>query len=178
MTTQIALLRAINLRSHNKVSMASLRESVEALGYADVRTHLQSGNVVFTSAGTPAQAEREIADRLAQDLGLEIPVLVRTRDELAAVVEANPLGDVASNPARLFVTFLSGSADSKRVRELDPSAYEPDLFHVGVREIYAWHPEGVRMSRLTNAFWEKRLGVTATARNWNTVTRLLALAGG
>jgi uncharacterized protein (DUF1697 family) len=177
MASHVALLRGINVGGHNRIAMAQLRELLQALGYEDVRTHLQSGNAVFATAGTPPeQAAREIEDQIARSLGLGVRVVVRTRDELAEVVAANPLGEVASDPARLLVTFLSAAPERGLLGELAPADFEPDVFAVGAREIYVWHPDGVRATRLTNAFWEKRLGVTATARNWNTVTRLLALA--
>ena len=175
MTTQVALLRGINLAGRARVEMARLREVIEALGYRDVRTHLQSGNVLFSSERAPEEAARDIEAAVAEHL-IPVPVLVRTRDELAKVVERNPLGDVATDPRRYLVTFLSASPDSRRVRELDAGDFEPEVFHVAGREAYVWSPSGVRASRLSYAFWEKHFGLTATARNWNTVTKLLALA--
>jgi uncharacterized protein (DUF1697 family) len=177
MTKQVALLRGINVGGHNRIAMASLRELLRELGYEDVRTHLQSGNAVFATDGTrPERTGREIEGRIARDLGLEVRVVVRSRDELAEVVAANPLGEVASDPARMLVTFLSEAPARELLSGLDPADFEPDVFELRGREIYVWHPEGVRATRLSNAFWERRLRVTATARNWNTVTRLLELA--
>jgi uncharacterized protein (DUF1697 family) len=176
-TTQIALLRGVNVGGNNKVPMAQLREFMHELGYEDVRTHLQSGNAVFTAPGTPPeQAAQEIEGQLTRHLGLGVRVLVRTAEELARVVSANPLTEAVAEPSRLLVTFLSAPPDPERLRELDPANFEPDLFGVGEREIYVWCPEGVRAIKLSYAFWEKRFGVVATARNWNTVTRLLTLA--
>lgn len=176
--TLVALLRGINVGGHNKVPMAELRELAATLGFGEVRTHLQSGNVIFTSTTDPDQAAAQIEQALAQRLGLNIRVLVRTRDEIAAVVAANPLGFVATDPARHFVGFLSAVPDPDRLAGLHPGDHEPDQFRIIGREIYLWCPAGARETRLTNAFLEKRLAVTATARNWNTVTRLLVLVGG
>ncbi len=174
---QIALLRGVNVGGHNRVPMSHLRELLGELGYGDVRTLLQSGNAVFSAADTPPeQAAREIEGQLAHSLGLGIRVLVRTAEELQRVVSANPLPDAVAEPSRLLVTFLSASPDPERLRELDPVDFEPDLFGFGEREIYVWCPEGVRTIKLSYAFFEKRFGVVATARNWNTVTKLLALA--
>jgi uncharacterized protein (DUF1697 family) len=156
--------------------MARLREVVEGLGYDDVRTHLQSGNVVFATRAAPGAAAGAIEKAIAEHLGHEVKVLVRSRDELAKVVERNPLGEHASEPAKLHVTFLSARPDRRRLREVDPADFEPDVFRAGGREIYAWYPNGVQKTKLSHAFWEKRLGLVATSRNWNTVTRLLALA--
>jgi uncharacterized protein (DUF1697 family) len=173
----VALLRAINVGGRNRVPMADLRELVEGLGCERVATHLQSGNLLFDGAGT---APEEIADGIERGiearLGLNIRVLVRTRDELAAIVAANPLSELAEDPARHLVTFLSEAPDAQRVDAIDPAFCSPDVFVAHGREIHAWYPDGVRNTKLTNAFWEKRLGVTGTARNWNTVTRLLELA--
>jgi uncharacterized protein (DUF1697 family) len=177
----VALLRAVNVGGRNRIAMAHLRELLEGLGYGEVRTHLQSGNAVFTAAGiTPAGAEgvaREIERALARELGLTASVLVRTREDLQRVVAANPLLGVAEDHARLLVTFLSGPPDPEVLDELTPAEFEPDVYAIGEREIYAWYPDGVRATRLSNAFWERRLGVVATGRNWNTVTRLLELMG-
>jgi uncharacterized protein (DUF1697 family) len=179
MTRQVALLRGINVGRSKRVGMADLRESVEALGYDDVRTYLQSGNVVFTGKdGRPERAAQKIEDQLAERLGLDVRVLVRTRDELAEVIDRNPLSEIASDPRRLLVAFLSSSPDPKRLRDVDPADFEPDAFAVGAREIYLWCPDGFHATKLGHAFWEKQLQLTATARNWNTVTKLLALADG
>jgi uncharacterized protein (DUF1697 family) len=174
----VALLRAVNVGGRNRISMADLRELLVGLGYGEVRTHLQSGNAVFTATTTPPERVAQTIERaLADELGLAARVLVRTRAELERVVAANPLLDVASDHARLLVTFLSAAPARGALSELVPADFEPDMFAVGEREIYAWYPEGVRATRLSNAFWERRLGVIATGRNWNTVMRLLELAG-
>jgi uncharacterized protein (DUF1697 family) len=173
---QVALLRGINLGRSKRIAMADLRALVEGLGYADVRTHLQSGNVLLTTSASPARAAKAIEGALDAELGVDVRVLVRTDDELASVVDRNPLGDVATDPARLLVTFLSGRPDPKRLRALDPADFEPDVFRAGAREIYVWCPNGYAGTKLTHAFWEKQLGLTGTARNWRTVTKLLELA--
>jgi uncharacterized protein (DUF1697 family) len=177
MGRQVALLRGINLGSHNRVGMAQLQELIRDLGYDGVRTHLQSGNVVYTAESvTPQQAQQDIEAQLADRLGLKVPVLVRTRDELAAIIARDPLGAVAADPAKYLVAFLAATPDPELVRAVDPAEFEPDLFRIADREIYLWCPNGVQRSKLTNAFWDRRLRVTTTARNWNTVTKLLTLA--
>ncbi len=172
----MALLRAVNVGGRNRIAMARLRELLERLGYGDVRTHLQSGNAVFTAAATsPERLAREVERGLAEEVGLAAKVLVRSRAELERAIAANPLLDVADDHARLLVTFLSDAPAREIVDALAPADFEPDVFAVGEREIYAWYPDGVRATRLSNAFWERRLKVVATGRNWNTVTRLLEL---
>ncbi len=173
----MALLRAVNVGGRNRIAMSDLRALLEGLGYGEVRTHLQSGNAVFTAPGAPPpeQLAGAIEGALAQEVGLAAKVLVRTRADLERAIAANPLLDIAEDHARLLVTFLSDAPDREVLAELAPAEFEPDVFAIGEREIYAWYPDGVRATRLSNAFWERRLGVVATGRNWRTVTRLLEL---
>jgi uncharacterized protein (DUF1697 family) len=176
MPRQIALLPAVNLGSHKRVAMGQLRELLAGLGYGDVRTYLQSGNVVLTSPASPERLERELEQQIAGELGLETRVLVRTRDELADVIERDPLAGVADDPKRYQVSFLSAEPDAEVVRELGGVDVAPERFVVSGREIYTWHPDGIQRSKLNKVLSDRRLGVIATARNWNTVTKLLALA--
>jgi uncharacterized protein (DUF1697 family) len=177
-TRQVALLRGINLAGRRKVPMARLRELLDELGYEEVRTHLQSGNAVLTSSTIPKQTALAIEERLVQEFGFEVAVLVRTGSELAGVIKANPFRKVASNPSRLFVTFLCAKAAAKQLQAIDPTDFEPDLFEARGREIYIWCPNGYHGTKLGHAFWEQQLGLTATVRNWNTVTKLVELAQG
>jgi len=176
MPRQIALLRGVNLGPRNRVKMADLRALLAEMGLDDVRTHLQSGNAVFTSRAKPAALERDIAQRLAADLGVEAPVVVRTRDELAAVVARDPFAGVADDPKRYQVSFLSAEPDPEVVAELSAVDVAPERVVFDGREVYAWHADGIQRSPLARLLTDRRLGVVATARNWNTVTALLALA--
>lgn len=178
MGTHVLLLRGVNVGPTTQVAMTDLRDLVAALGYTDVRTHLRSGNVVLTGEDATSdevseRVEAQIADRLEMD----VRVVVRDRDALAAVIADNPMPDeAATEPARFLVTFLSATPDTARVDALDPEAFLPDRFAVHGREIYQWCPNGVSKSKLTQAFWDKQqLGVTGTARNWNTVNALMKL---
>lgn len=176
MTRQIVLLRGINVGGHRRVAMADLRVLLVRLGFEGVRTHLQSGNVVLDSGASPEQVRLTIERALAAELGVDVEIFVRTRDELADVIACDPLGDIVDNPSRYLVSFLSAEPDSVGVREAAAVDVAPEQFVVRGREIYAWHPDGVHNSKLAKVLSERRLGVTATARNWNTVTKLLALA--
>jgi len=176
MPRQIALLRGVNLGPRNRVRMADLRAALSHLGLADVRTHLQSGNAVFTSRASAARLERDIARCLADELGVAVPVVVRTRDELADVIARDPFGDVVDDPKRYQVSFLSGVPDRAVVEALHAADVAPERVVADGREIYAWHANGIQRSPLAKLLEDRRLGVTATARNWNTVTALLALA--
>ncbi len=176
MTLQIVLLRGINLGAHRRVAMGDLRDLLTKLGYGDVRTYLQSGNVVLTSAASPESLGRELEQQIAAQLGVDAQVVVRTRDELADVVAHNPLDDVAEDPKRYQVSFLSAEPDPEAVRAIAAIDVGPERFVASGREIFAWHPNGIQQSPLAKLLSERRLGVTATARNWATVTKLLALA--
>jgi uncharacterized protein (DUF1697 family) len=156
--------------------MAALRELLAGAGYEDVRTYVQSGNVVLSSDTTPSELERECAELISDRFGFEVPVVVRTRDEVAQIVAANPLEAVADNHKRYQVSFLHGPLDADTAQRLRALVMEPEALVIEGREIYAWHPNGVARSKLWNGLAGKGLGVTATARNWTTVTTLLAMA--
>lgn len=178
MALQIVLLRGINLGARRRVAMGDLRELLTGLGYGDVRTYLQSGNVVLSSQASPERLGRELEEQIAARLGVDPKVVVRTRDELARVVQRNPLSDIADDPKRYQVSFLSAEPDPAAVAALARADLAPEQFVVCGREIFAWHPNGIQRSPLANLLTERRLGVTATARNWDTVTKLLAVADG
>lgn len=178
MTGYVALLRGINVGPTTRLPMQDLRRLLEEIGGASVRTHLQSGNALFeheqADPGKLAEA-LEAAVAAAFD-GRKVPCVVREAAGLAGVVERNPFDMTGVDPARFLVTFLSGPVEPDRLADLDPAGFAPDEFRPGEREIYVHCPNGVQKTRLSHALWEKRLGLTATARNWNTVTRLVAMA--
>jgi uncharacterized protein (DUF1697 family) len=156
--------------------MPELRKLLAGSGFDDVRTYLQSGNVVLSSNASPERVARKCERLIAEGFGFDVEVVVRTRDELAEVVQRNPLGDVAVNPKRYQVSFLAAELDRETVRKLEAAAVAPEQLVVIGREIYAWHPDGIGRSRLWAQLAGRGLGVSATARNWTTVTNLLALA--
>jgi uncharacterized protein (DUF1697 family) len=174
--TRIVFLRGINLGSTNRISMPELRELLAEAGFADVQTYLQSGNVVLSSKASPAQVARRCEEAIAERFGLDIPVVARTRSELTEVVRRNPLGRVAKDPKRYQVSFLESEPDRGIVDKLAAVAVKTERFEVIGREIYAWHPAGVARSKLWALLAGKGLGITATARNWTTVTNVLVLA--
>ena len=176
MARWIVLLRGINVGSRNRIAMPELRDLLSSAGFEDVRTYLQSGNVVLSAKGSSEQVARECERQIADHFGLDIPAVVRTRAELAKVVARNPLARVAVDPKRYQVSFLTGKLGAGVLRKLEAAAVPSEQFVVAGREVYAWHPEGIGRSRLWTLLAGRGLGVTATARNWTTVTSLLALA--
>jgi uncharacterized protein (DUF1697 family) len=178
MARYVALLRGINLGPRNRVAMPALREALEEAGFDDVQTYVQSGNVVLGSRAKADSVRRKVENVMGERFGLEIPVVVRTRAELAAVVKRNPLGKVATEPKRYQVSFLEKKLPAKTLKELEAVAAPSERVVAHGREIYAWHPAGVARSKLWAKLAGKGLGVTATARNWTTVEALLELADG
>jgi uncharacterized protein (DUF1697 family) len=173
---QIVLLRGINLGPRNRIPMAALREALSGAGFDEVRTYLQSGNVVLRSEIREARLAAEFEKLIAQRFGLGIAVVVRTREELADVVQCNPLKKVADNPKRYQVSFLAQELDPVAVEGLCALATDGERLVAVGRELYAWHPEGVARSKLWNRLAGSGLGTAATARNWTTVSKLLELA--
>jgi uncharacterized protein (DUF1697 family) len=175
MARQIALLRGINLGSRNRVSMPDLRTALGEAGYEDVATLVQSGNIVLTSTKKPKTLEREISELVLDEFGVESATVVRTRDELVEVIERNPIPDGPATPKLFQVKFYSGEPDAKRVAELAAQDFGNERVEVIGREAYAWHPDGIQRSKLARELG-KGLRGDGTARNWNTVTKLLELA--
>ena len=177
MASRIVLLRGINLPGRNRISMPALRAALAQAGFDDVRTYLQSGNVVLSSGDSPEAVAAKVERVIADELGLDVAAVVRTRAELASIVKRNPLQDVATNPKRYQVTFLGAKPEADALRALDAAVTGKErLVHSG-RELYAWHPDGIGRSKLAALLVGPRLGVVATSRNWTTVTALLDLAG-
>jgi uncharacterized protein (DUF1697 family) len=172
----IVLLRGINLGSRNRIAMPALRAAFEAAGFADVRTYVQSGNVVLSSSATGAEVTGKVQRVIAKEFGLDIGVVTRTRAQLAKVVERNPLAKVAKDPKRYQVSFLDAKPSREVVRRIEEAADPKERVVVDGREIYAWHPDTIARSRLWALLAGQNLGVTATARNWTTVEKLLELA--
>jgi uncharacterized protein (DUF1697 family) len=179
MTTYVALLRGINVGGRTKVGMDDLRRVFLALGYAGVKTYVQSGNVLFRSpVEEPPPSAAAIEQRIARDLGVTTTVLLRNGDDLAHVIANNPFLGRVPDPTKLHVTFLAEPPDPERAARLETPSGEPDAFSLAGREVYLHCPNGYGRTKLNNAFLERRLGVAATTRNWNTVTTLRDLASG
>ncbi|MGP8161217.1 MAG: DUF1697 domain-containing protein [Candidatus Dormibacteria bacterium] len=175
MTGCALLLRGVNVGPNNRVPMAELRALLTDAGFANVATHLQSGNVVLSAGGAPDAVARRCEGLIAERFGLDVGCAVRTRDELEAVVRADPLAGVVTDPKRYQVTFLESAPDPGILSRLTAAATPEERFAVIGREIYAWHPEGIARSRLATLLAGRALN--GTARNWTTVTTLLAMLG-
>ncbi len=156
--------------------MPDLRAALGEAGFADVRTYVQSGNVVLTSKASPAKVGAEAERVIAERFGFDVDVIVRTAEELAQVVQRNPLAEVAVDPKRYQVSFLEAEPDPDVLERISAVKAEPERLVAIGRELYAWHPDGIGRSKLWNKLAGTGLGVRATARNWTTVTTLLEMA--
>ncbi len=156
--------------------MPALREALEDSGFDHVRTYVQSGNVVLSTRRSATRVANDVRALIKEEFGVDVAVVTRTRDELAAVVARNPLAKVAKDPRRYQVSFLDRALSKDAVAKLESLRDARERLVVDGREVYAWHPAGVARSKLWAALAGAGLGVTATSRNWTTVTNLLALA--
>ena len=173
----VALLRGINVGGKNRLPMKELAALFVDAGCEDVRTYIQSGNVVFRTG--PAGGE-DIASVISASIlsrfGYRIPVITRTAREFQEIVRANPFLEAGAETDKLHVMFLAELPESANVEALDPDRSPGDEFAVLGREIYLHCPNGVARSKLTNSYFDARLSTTSTSRNWRTVQKLLELA--
>lgn len=176
----VALLRAVNLGPHNKVSSERLRELAGKLKLADAKTLLASGNLIVRDDGQkPAELEKLLETASTKWLGLKTDYFVRSASDLEKVVKANPFEKAAEDdPSHLVVLFMKSTPGAAAVKALRAAIVGPELVESEGRHVYFHYPAGIGESKLTNKVIEKHLGGTGTGRNWNTVLKLLALARG
>ena len=177
MGSVVLLLRGINVGGRNRLPMADLRAIVGGLGLGDVRTHLQSGNVVATGTGAPAEHAAALAAALDDALSLTVPVVGRSGDEWTALAAANPFAGDEDDPTRLHVTFLDGAPDPDRVAALRSRIDDSrgDRLAVVGSDVFLHLSAGYADTPFQNAVLEKQLGRVATTRNWRTVLALAEL---
>jgi len=176
-TRMVALLRGINVGKAKRVAMADLRKLVEELGYRDVRTLLNSGNLVFTSSrGTSAVVAGRIEQAITGQFDLTSRVTVVTAEDLAEIVAKNPLVPRADNPSRLLVSFLRDPAEARpKLLPLTRQDWSPEAFALGSGVAYLWCPDGILESTLGEAF-NRAMSDGQTSRNWATVLKLQTMA--
>lgn len=174
MKTHVALLRGINVGGHTPVAMADLRDLLTHLGFADPRSVLQSGNLVFRAqARTTAHLERVLEREARKRLDVQADFFVRTAEEWKAVVARNPFRKEAGRaPGQLVVMFLKDAPEVTDVATLRAAITGPEVVRAKGREAYIVYPNGIGRSRLTHGLIEKKLGTRGTGRNWNTVLKL------
>ncbi len=178
MAVHVALLRGINLAGKRRVGMAQLRELLTERGYEDVRTHLQSGNLVLRATAGAERVQRDLAAAIEAQFHFAVPVIVRSAAQLDTVIADDPFGDCVTEPKLHQVTFLAGPPPAGTEQRLQALAAGAERVKVGSQEIYTWHPDGIGRSRLATALSAPAIGVVATTRNFRTVRALAELAAG
>ena len=176
MAIYIAMLRGINIGPHKRIKMEGLRESFEGLGFEQVKTYIQSGNVVFKS-GKVSGLCKKIEERLSDDFGFTVSVILRTREDMEKVIRSNPLlKEKGIDSSKLHVAFLLQTPVSAALQKLDALTLAPDRARCLGKELYLYFPNGVSVSSLWKHPLDRVLSVTTTMRNWNTVNQLHAMA--
>jgi uncharacterized protein (DUF1697 family) len=173
----VALLRGVNVGGANKLAMTDLKAIFESSGCSEVETIIQSGNVVFAAPkAVLSELAAAVGAKIRKRFGLETPVILRSGGEMRAILENNPFLGSGVDPAQLHVMCLAALPDGDLVAALDPQRSPPDEFLARDKEIYLRLPNGAARSKLTNAYFDKALRTTSTARNWRTMTRLCEAA--
>jgi len=175
--TYLALLRGINVSGHKMIRMDELKRVLGEWGLTGIRTYIQSGNLVFDSDNNdPIDLAAGIAGKIFERFGFTVPVIIRTMEELENICRNNPLFDENQmNADKMHVTFLSEKPDRAKENSLKENIFLPDEFVVKGKEVYLYCPNGYGRTKLTNQFFESKLKVTATTRNWRTVGELLRI---
>jgi uncharacterized protein (DUF1697 family) len=178
MPVYIAMLRGINVTGYKIIKMEALRASFAALGFSNVKSYVQSGNVIFEApSDSAASLPKKIEEKILRDFGHSVPVFLRTPKEMAETVKRNPfLKTPAIDVSRLYVTFLAETAPKTAAGLLQPLAAGSEQIRVIGREIYLYCPLGYGQSKISNTAIEKKLSIGATTRNWKTTQTLLAMA--
>ena len=178
MATYISILRGINVSGHKLIKMDALRKSYESLGFRNVKSYLQSGNIVFdVDKNNLNQLEEEIIQLIEKDFGFQVPVIVLTIDKLNFIINNNPfLKDSSKELSYLHVTFLSKKPISFNLEVIEEKKGEDEEIIISENVVYLYCPNGYGNTKLTNNLFESKLKVVATTRNWKTTNELLILA--
>lgn len=179
METFISILRGINVSGQKKILMTDLKALYENLKFTDVKTYIQSGNVIFKSNEKLSDLEfaKKIEEDIYKNYDFQVPVIIRRIDEMKHIISANPfLKEENIDVKKLHITFLSEIPDKENVESIEKIDFSPDKFVIHGKEIYLYIPNSYAETKLPNNFFEKKLKVKATTRNWNTVNKLSEMA--
>jgi uncharacterized protein (DUF1697 family) len=179
METFISILRGINVSGQKKILMTDLKALYENLKFTDVKTYIQSGNVIFKSNEKLSDLEfaKKIESKIYKNYDFQVPVIIRRIDEMKHIISANPfLKEENIDVKKLHITFLSEIPDKENVESIEKIDFSPDKFVIRGKEIYLYIPNSYAETKLSNNFFEKKLKVKATTRNWNTVNKLSEMA--
>lgn len=179
MMTFISILRGINVSGHKKIEMAGLKVLYEELGFKEVKTFIQSGNVVFKTSSKESDTHlaKKIQEAIIAKYAFEVPVIIRTVEEIEKIISSNPfVAEPSIDVEKLHITFLSEKPNELKVDAIKNVDFSPDRFTIVDTEIFIYCPNGYGNTKLSNNFFEAKLKVTATTRNLKTVNKLLELA--
>jgi uncharacterized protein (DUF1697 family) len=181
MPTYVVLLRAVNVGGTGKLPMADLRKLLDGLGFRNIETYIQSGNVVFDAAGSAAKVKAAVTAGLEKLMGAPVEVMVRTHEELSRIIDGNPFAnEAAADGARVHVAFLAGAAPPEAEAGLNRIVTQyparRDRYHLAGDTLYLHLPEGAAETKFSGKTMDRALGVAATGRNWNTVLKLHAMS--
>ena len=175
MRTYISLLRGINVSGQKKINMEELKKLYESLGFKNVQTYIQSGNVIFEGSDTDvSRLINKIEGKIKNSFGFDVKILIRTKNEMQKLIENTPFNK--KDPSKLQVTFLSDSPVQLPLDEINNAKDNSEEVSISGKEIYLFYPNGYGRSKLSNNFFERKLKLSATTRNWKTVNKLLELA--
>jgi uncharacterized protein (DUF1697 family) len=176
MHTYIAFLRAVNMAGHNSVKMKDISALFTDIGFSKVETYIQSGNIIFQTA-TEDDYSRIIEENILSATGFNITVMIRTPDQLKKLIKSNPFRDPGKfNPGRVAVLFLTSEPGEDVKAKMSDYDFSPDKFVISEKNVFIFCPDGFGRSKLSTGFFEKKMGIKCTARNWNTVNAILEIA--
>jgi uncharacterized protein (DUF1697 family) len=169
--TYFSILRGINVGGRKKIKMTDLKDLYESLSLENIETYIQSGNIVFQHKTTSTSAlEDNIEKKIKEVFNFDVAVFIRTKDEFQKIIENNPFKNLDIN--KLYVTFLTETPSKNIVKEIEKAKDESEQFSLSAKEIYLFIPNGYGRTKLSNDFFEKKLNVSATTRNWKTLNKL------
>jgi uncharacterized protein (DUF1697 family) len=179
MKTYISFLRGVNMTGHNSIKMTDLAALYKELDFAEAETFIQSGNVIFSTANDSAIDDMALTIEKAIKFrfGYNVPVMIRSVPEMRNILNSNPyLGEVNFDPAKMAVIFLHDNVTESQIQKVADMDYPPDKFRIIGKEIYTFCPNGFGRTKIYTNFFEKKMDVKGTARNWKTITTILGLA--
>ena len=176
MNKKIAILRGINVGGKRKILMADLKALCQKLGWINVVTYIQSGNLIFDSEKQNSQLENTLEKAISSRYGFDVPVIIRNAEELQTSIGNNSFAAGDTDITKLHLTFLKEKPSEENVEKIKPYNYEPDKFEIEEKHVFIYCAGKYHQTKLTNNFFEKKLKVGATTRNWKTVLKLQELS--
>ena len=175
MKTYISMLRGINVGKHKMIKMDELKDLYRSFNFKDIKTYVQSGNVIFRYQNAPqSELAAKIQNKIKETFGFDVSVIIRTKGEFKKIIFDNPFKN--EDTGKLHVTFLPNIPDKKFINEMKTVKDESEKFYISLKEIYLFLPDGYGRTKFNNNFFEKKLKLDATTRNWKTVNKLLEIA--